>query len=204
MLLSVAIGLNSLAQNKEASKKEANQPNEAEMMAKMMELAQPGENHKLLARGVGTWTYAVKMWMSPDPSAPPSESSGVSVVKAAMGGRYFIGEHKGKMQIPGPDGNMLDMEFNGISTDGYDNVKQKFVSSWIDNMGTGIVMSEGTYDAPAKTLTYHAEFEMMPGMKSKVRQVLKIVDKDHHTLEFFEDRGGTEVRTMEIKYTRKS
>jgi len=106
--------------------------------------------------------------------------------------------------MPGPDGNLLDMEFNDISTDGYDNVKQKFVASWIDNMGTGIVMCEGTYDAPAKTLTYHAEFEMMPGMKSKVRQVLKIVDKDHHTLEFFEDRGGTEVRTMEIKYTRKS
>jgi hypothetical protein len=200
-LVSVAVGLPSLAQ--ESSKKDAKQPNEAEMMAMMMELAQPGENHKLLARGVGTWTYAVKMWMNPDPSAPPSESTGVSVTKELMGGRYFVSEHKGKMQMPGPDGKMMDMDFNGIATDAYDNVKKKFMSSWIDNMGTGIVVSEGTYDAATKTFTYHAEYEMMPGMKTKVRQVIKIADKDHHTLEFFEDRGGTEVRTMEIKYTRK-
>jgi len=203
LLLSVA-SLPSLAQNKDASKKEEKQPSEADMMAMMMELAQPGPNHKLLANGVGTWTYAIKMWMSPDPSAPPSESSGTTVTKEVMGGRYFISEHKGKMQMPGPDGKLVDMDFNGIATDAYDNVKKKFLSSWIDNMGTGIVISEGTYDASTKTFTYHAEFEMMPGMKTKVRQVLKITDKDHHTLEFFEDRGGQEARTMEIKYTRKS
>jgi hypothetical protein len=198
------MSLPSSAQNKESAKKDEKQPSEAEMMAMMMELAQPGQNHKLMANGVGTWTYAIKMWTNPDPSAPPSESSGITVTKEVMGGRYFISEHKGKMQMPGPDGKMVDMDFNGIATDAYDNVKKKFVSSWIDNMGTGIVISEGTYDATAKTFTYHAEFEMVPGMKTKVRQVLKITDKDHRTLEFFEDRGGQEVRTMEIKYTRKS
>ena len=204
VLLLSAASLSSLGQNKEAANKEEKQPSEAEMMAMMMELAQPGPNHKLLANGVGTWTYAIKMWMNPDPSAPPSESSGTTITKEVMGGRYFISEHKGKMQMPGPDGKLVDMDFNGIATDGYDNVKKKFMSSWIDNMGTGIVISEGTYDASTKTFTYHAEFEMMPGMKTKVRQVLKIADKDHRTLEFFEDRGGQEVRTMEIKYTRKN
>lgn len=204
VLLFAAMSLTSLAQTKESPKKDEKQPSEADMMAMMMELAQPGENHKLLANGVGTWTYAVRMWMNPDPSAPPSESTGVSTTKAVMGGRYFISEHKGKMQMPGPDGKMVDMDFNGIATDAYDNVKKKFVSSWIDNMGTGITISEGTYDAAAKTFIYHSEFEMMPGMKTKMRQVIKIVDKDHHTLEFLEDRGGQEVRTMEIKYTRKT
>jgi hypothetical protein len=34
--------------------------------------------------------------------------------------------------------------------------------------------------------------------------VVKYTDKDHHTIEFFEDRGGTEVKTMEITYTRSS
>jgi hypothetical protein len=45
--------------------------------------------------------------------------------------------------------------------------------------------------------------EPMPGVKTKVREVLKIVDSDHHMLEWFEDRGGQEVKTMEINYTRK-
>jgi len=123
--------------------------------------------------------------------------------KADDGRRYFIGEFTGKMQMPGPDGKMKDMTFKGMSFEGYDNAKQKFVSSWIDNMGTGIMMSEGTYDPATKAFTYTSEIEMMPGMKQKVREVIKIVDNNHHTFEWYEDRGGQEAKTMEIKYTRK-
>ena len=42
------------------------------------------------------------------------------------------------MQMPGEDGKMKDMQFKGMGVEGYDNVKKKFVASWIDNMGTGI------------------------------------------------------------------
>ena len=80
--------------------------------------------------------------------------------------------------------------------------KKKFVATWIDNMGTGIMFMEGSYDPAAKAFTYTAEEEMIPGMKMKVREVVKIVDANHHTLEWFEDRGGKEVKTMEINYTR--
>ena len=61
----------------------------------------------------------------------------------------------GKMQMPGEDGKMKDMQFKGMGVEGYDNVKKKFVSSWIDNMGTGIQFSEGTYDPATKTFTLH-------------------------------------------------
>ncbi len=179
------------------------QPNQAEMMKQMMELAKLNENHKLLASLAGTWTYDVKMWMNPDPNAPPQQSKGTAVRKPMMDGRYFIGEFTGKMQMPGPDGKMKDMTFKGMSFEGYDNAKQKFVSSWIDNMGTGIMMSEGTYDPATKAFTYNSEIEMMPGMKQKVREVIKIVDNNHHTFEWYEDRGGQEAKTMEINYTRK-
>ncbi len=40
-------------------------------------------------------------------------------------------------------------------------------------------------------------------MKQKIREVIKIVDKDHHIFEWYEDRGGQEAKTMEIAYTRK-
>ena len=174
-----------------------------QMMAQMMELARPGENHKLLADLVGTWTFTNKMWMNPDPKAAPSESSGTAVRKAAMDGRYFLFDVTGKMQMPGPDGKMKETQFEGMAIEGYDNVKKKFISAWIDNMGTGIMISEGTYDPASKTFTYHAQFEAIPGMKQKVREVVKIVDKDHHRFEWYEDRGGQEAKTMEISYTRK-
>ena len=164
------------------------------MMASLMELAKPGENHKLLEGMIGSWTYKVKFWMSPD--APPMESSGTTFTKSTMGGRYFISEHKGKMQMPGADGKMEDAEFNGMAVEGYDNAKKKYVSSWIDNMGTGIMHSEGTYDPASKTLTYLSEYEPMPGVKTKVREVIKIKDNDNHTMEFFESRGSQEVKTM--------
>jgi hypothetical protein len=40
--------------------------------------------------------------------------------------------------------------------------------------------------------------------KVDVRQLLKIIDKDHSTFEMFVDMGTGESKSMEIKYTRKS
>ena len=172
------------------------------MMGQMMELAKLNENHKLLEGLVGSWTGNIKMWMNPDPTAKPQESKGTSVTKSMMEGRFFVTDATGKMQMPGPDGKMKEMTFKGMGTDGYDNVKKKFVGSWVDNMGTGIMFSEGTYDPATKTFTYTAEYEAMPGMKQKMREVLKMIDKDHHVFEWYEDRGGKEAKTMEISYTR--
>jgi hypothetical protein len=179
------------------------QPDPAAMMKQMIELAKLNDNHKLLGDLAGTWSYKVRYWMNPDPKAPPTESSGTSVTKATMGGRYFVTDATSMMKMPGADGKMKDVPFKGMAVDAYDNVKQKFVNSWIDNMGTGILTTEGTYDPATKTLTYIGEMEMMPGMKQKVRETIKIVDKDHHTFEWYEDRGGQQAKTMEIDYTRK-
>ncbi len=178
-----------------------NQPPDSQMMATMMEMAQPNENHKQFQSLVGEWTYDVKWWMSPQ--SPPMESQGTSSAKMAMGGRYLISKDTSKISMPGQDGKMTEMEYQGMSIEGYDNAKKKYVSSWIDNMGTGIENSEGTYDPESKTLTYIGTMEPMPGMVSKVREELKFVDQDHHTMLMFEDHGGTMVKIMEIDYTRK-
>jgi hypothetical protein len=175
-------------------------PSEAEMMKMMAEMGKVNENHKLLEQLVGDWTYAVKMWMAPN--MPASESKGTATRKAEMDGRYFIANASGKFQMPGPDGKMQDVDFKGMSVDGYDNAKKKFVSSWID-MGTGILLSEGTYDAGTKTFTYVGNYDMAPGVTSKVRETVKLDDKDHYTMAMWEHRGGEDVKTMEIAYTRK-
>jgi hypothetical protein len=178
------------------------QPDPQEMMKQMMQLSQINENHKLLASIDGNWTYTIKFWMSPDPNAPPQESKGTATRKSIMGGRYVVMDVTGKMQMPGPDGKMKDMQFNGMGIEGYDNVKKKFVGSWIDNMGTGVALAEGTYDPTSKTFTFTSEMEPVPGMKTPVREVLKLTDKDHMMLEWYENRGGQEKKTMEINYTR--
>jgi hypothetical protein len=182
------------------------QPSAADMqkmMQQMMELSKLNENHKLLGDLSGTWSYTVKMWMNPDPSAKPEEYKGTAVRKPIMDGRFYVLDVTGKMEMPGPDGKKKEMTFKGMGIEGYDNVKKKFVSVWIDNMGTGIMMSEGTYDPASKTFTYTGEYEAIPGMKTRIREVVKVTDKDHHLFEWYEDRGGQEAKTMEIAYARK-
>jgi hypothetical protein len=178
------------------------QPDPQEMMKQMMELSKLNENHKLLTDLDGNWTYTIKFWMNPDPNAKPEESKGTAVRKSMMDGRYSTLDVTGKMEMPGPDGKKKEMTFKGHGIDGYDNVKKKFVGSWVDNMGTGIMFSEGTYDPATKTFTYTSEFESIPGMKQQIREVIKVTDNNHHTLEWYENRGGQEVKTMEINYTR--
>ncbi|MGE5209529.1 MAG: DUF1579 domain-containing protein [Alphaproteobacteria bacterium] len=180
----------------------ASQPNPREMMNQMAEMAKLNENHKMLAELNGNWNFTVKMWMNPDPNAKPQESKGTATRKSIMGGRYVVMDVSGKMQIPGEDGKMKDTQFKGMGIDGYDNVKKKFVSSWIDNMSTGIQAAEGTYDSATKTYTYMSDMEQMPGMRTPVRQALKVPDNNHMTLEWYETHGGQEKKTMEIDYTR--
>jgi hypothetical protein len=181
----------------------AGQPNAADMMKQMMELSKMNENHKLLSSLDGDWNYNIKFWMNPDPNAKPQESTGTAIRKSIMGGRYSTMDVSGKMQMPGEDGKMKDVMFKGMGIEGYDNVKKKFVASWIDNMGTGIEFSEGTYDPATKSFTYTSEMEPMPGMKTSVREVIKVTDANHMMLEWYENQGGQEKKTMEINYTKK-
>lgn len=209
-----AFALSSLAQDQVASPASSatvatspvaasgNLPGGADMK-QMMELSEPNENHKLLASLDGTWNYTIKFWMNPDSNAPSEESKGTAVRKSIMGGRYIVMDVTGKMQMPGPDGKMKDVTFKGMGLEGYDNVKKRFVESWVDNMGTGIELAEGTYDPGTKTFTYTAEIEPMPGMKQQVRELIKLGDKDHMSLEWYGNRGGQEKKTMEVAYTRK-
>src|SRR5438876_4133407 len=121
-------------------------PNPQEMMKQMVEMSKLNENHNLLADMNGSWNYTIKMWMNPDPNAQPQQSKGTATRKSAMGGRYFVMDVTGKLQMAGEDGKMKDMQFKGMAVEGYDNMKKKFVSSWIDNMGTAIQYSVAPYD----------------------------------------------------------
>jgi Protein of unknown function (DUF1579) len=179
------------------------EPNEGELMKHMMEMSKLNENHKLLSSLDGNWDYTIKFWMNPDPNAKPQESKGTATRKSIMGGRYVMMDVSGNMQMPGEDGKMKTVQFKGMGMEGYDNVKKKFVASWIDNMGTGIEFSEGFYDPASKTFTYTSEVEMVPGMKVPIREVIKIADNNHMMLEWYENQGGQEKKTMEISYTKK-
>ncbi len=163
-----------------------------EMMKAWQEYMTPGEMHKMLANSVGEWNCTVSMWM--DPSQPPNVSEGTAVSESLLDGRYFQTKFFG---------NFMGMPMNGISLDGYDNAKKKFFSTWIDNFGTGIMYLEGVYDPASKTTTYQGVMTNPLGQEEKVKEIFKSIDNDHAMMEMFMVTDKGDVKTMEIKYSRK-
>lgn len=149
----------------------------------------PGDIHKMLSKGAGTWNDENKMWMAP--GQPPMESKSVSVCKPILGGRYIQTTSKGKFQ---------GMDFEGISTTGYDNAKKVFFNTWVDNMGTGIMTSEGTWDPATKSVTFKGKMvDPMSGKDVDFREVYTVVDENTHKLEMYNaGKDGSEFKSMEM------
>ena len=141
-------------------------PNEAEMMKQRMEIAKLNENHKMLAIADGTWTFIDTMWMDVDPGEKPEKSRWNAFENRSWAAGTSDGcdwQHENARRRWQNE----NRTFKGHGMEGYDNVKKKFVGTWMDNMGTGIMMSEGDYDPATKTFTYTSEMEPMPGMKRR-------------------------------------
>ena len=99
----------------------------------------------------------------------------------------------------------MGQTFRGMGVWGYDNVKKKFVSSWLDNSSTGISYSEGEWDADKNAIVFHSEWiDPMTSKPVKAKMVMGIVGEDKHVFEMFMiDEDGNEQKSMEIVYTKK-
>ena len=173
-------------------KKEAAPVDEAEMMAKWMEYSTPGKAHERLAHKVGRWSLRVVSFM---PGSEPQESLGQSEMKWTLDGRFIQDT---------TTGNMGGMPFSGQGLTGYDNMKQKYVTTWVDNMMTGIIRMEGTYDPATKSFTYLGEMpDPMSDAYVPTRHIERVIDTDHFMFEMWAaDQQGTQTKQMEIHYTR--
>jgi hypothetical protein len=166
----------------------------AKLFEEYMKLAQPGPEHKRLNALDGSWDCAVKIWM--DPKAPPTESKGTIERKWIMGGRYLEERIKGEA---------FGMAFEGYGLTGYDNLRKKYTSAWIDNMGTGIMTSLGDYDADKKAFTFVSEeIDPLTRKPKKMKSVLRIIDDNKQVLESYEPGpDGKEWRMFELIAVRK-
>lgn len=166
---------------------------EAEMKA-WMEYMTPGDFHKEMAKWDGEWNEDITMWMAP--GAPAQKNTASCVNKMILGGRYQSSTHTGSFN---------GMPFEGISTTGYDNAKKIFVSTWVDNMRTGIMVMQGAWDDKTKTLNLKGkQTDPATGKEMEVRETFKIIDDNTQKMEMFmTPAGGKEFKSMEITFTRK-
>jgi len=174
-------------------KKPEKQMDPQAMMEVYQKLATPGEPHKLFATLAGSWTTTTKEWM--EPGKPPTESTGTAEMKMLLDGRFLYQEYTSQM---------MGQPFSGIGIDGYDNLRKRYVTTWIDTWGTGIFQMEGTANADGKTITLKGRHDEPGGGHMTHRAVWKIVDSNTQTFDMYgTHHGGKEMKVLEITYTRK-
>lgn len=174
-------------------KKHDKQMDPQAMMELWKKLATPGEPHKAFADLAGSWTTTTKEWM--EPGKPPTESTGTAEMKMLLDGRFLYQEFNSQM---------MGQPYSGIGIDAYDNMTKKYVTTWMDTMGTGIFMMEGTAGADGKTITLKGSHPEPGGGQMHHRAVWKLVDHNTQTFEMYGTHGhGKEMKMMEITYSRK-
>jgi hypothetical protein len=157
--------------------------------------SQPAEMHKMMNLWNGAWSGEVTMWETE--GAPPVKSNATVVNKMVLGNRYqqssFKSTYKGK-------------PFEGIGTLAYDNARKLFLSTWIDNIGTGLMTAEGPWDPASKSITFRGTMtDPATGKLLDTKEIFKPIDNNYQVMEMYAVApDGKEFKTMEIKYTRKN
>ena len=172
---------------------EAPKPDSATVAKAWEAYMTPSKGHEMLAKDTGIWNAEMTFW-SPD-SPEPMKSTAVATYKMILGGKY---------QEANYTGDMMGMPFEGKGTVAYDNAKEKFISTWIDNMGTGMMVSEGTYDEASKTLTFTGKMvDPVTKKEKQIKEIITYIDNDNQKMEMFDVDNGKEFKSMEILSKRK-
>ncbi len=162
--------------------------------AEWMKHMGPVEGHKAMNPMVGNFKYNLKYWMAAN--AKPEESKGTAKGKWILGGRFLQQDVKGKS---------MGKDFNGVSTMGYDSLREQYQTSWVDSMSNHMMIGTGTYDATTATFTETGDFScaMTNNKNRPYRTEIKVADKNtfSHSM-YMKDAENKEFKTMEIQYTR--
>lgn len=100
------------------------------------------EHHKAMAASAGIWD--AEMTFIQRPGAEPMTGTGVETNTVVCNGMWSTSTFKGVFG---------GMPFEGRGLSGYDSVKGKYVSVWVDSMSDSMSMGEGEMGADGKTLT---------------------------------------------------
>jgi len=165
---------------------------EAEMMAQWQAAMTPSPAHARLMPMVGTWRAKTTFTMAP--GVPEQVHGGTSVHRMVLGGRYLEQIYKGMS---------MGMPFEGIGFTGYDNVQQRYVGTWMDTMGTGLMNSVSVGNPTDERIDCVAEAIEPSGQKRVFESIVRIHNHGRHSYEMWtKGPNGKSFRMMLIEYER--
>ncbi len=154
----------------------------------------PSKSHEIMAKDNGIWEEQMTMWETR--KSEPIKTVFKVENKMILGGRYQESTHKGEF---------MGMPFEGKSTLAYNNTTQEYVSTWIDNMGTGIMIMKGHFNTNTKSINMEGKVvDPLTRKEKKVKEIYTFIDDNTQKMEMF-DTGydGKEFKSMEAILKRK-
>ena len=145
----------------------------------------PGPEHEKLTAYVGQWDAVVKIGAE--------EMKGSATYKMALGGFWLTEDFKGE----GAE------KFEGRGTTGYDPIKKKYVSTWIDSESPSMMVMEGEFAKDGKTYTEIGEGPGFDGKPQKMKSIVEFKDKDNFVFTMYTTKDGKDEEMLKVTYKRK-
>lgn len=152
-------------------------------------LSLTNENHKMLSTASGTWASIISFF-TPQVTEPKT-GEGKCDVRMLHGGRFLMGDYY--FRISGQD-------FSATHTLGYDNATRTFVSTWMDNSGTGILVCTGNLENDKSAIVLSGSYtDPKTRQEINVKQQFFLSDDRIIKLEsYLTYPGDKEFKNMEI------
>jgi hypothetical protein len=161
-----------------------------------MAFSTPGAAHRELERFLGEWDTVTRVWLEPG-GEPYAESAGTASHRWLEEGRWLALES---------EGSVMEIPHHGFGMLGYDNFKQKYVGSFVDNITTSIVTMEGSWEDAGTTplRLFGTVDEPLTGEHDRaVSYTFSFSGADSLTLRVFDLPRGPESLVLEVGFSRK-
>jgi hypothetical protein len=156
------------------------------------EYPKPGKQQQILKIFEGTWAVEGKAFDEEGKPTLPVKITEVN--KMACGGLWLIITDKG---------DIMGKPFESHSILGYDEAKQKFVASGVDNTTTQLEVGEGTYDVKNRSLTLVSTLHDADGNPIRRKYLVEITSDDSFSTTSYEGPEGKEKILSKTEGKRK-
>lgn len=195
LILTILLLISSLGCGQVISTPMINELSEAQTLAqiKTIAAAQPNQAHGILNKLVGKWKAACRYQQSL--GEPVAETKARMTSRWILDGR-FIEDHY--------LGTVAGKPLEGRGFTGYDNIRQQYVSIWVDNMSTGLMISHGYYNSNTQQLHFLGSYiDPVTKIEQRTESITSFINDDTIVYELFElSDSNQRFKTLEITYTR--
>ena len=172
-------------------------------LKKWRDIQSPGRYHELLKQLTGKWTVKLAFYSGDQKWETNCKSENCLL----HGDRFFMEQIDGDIYGPDEKGNMRPEPYSSTKILGYDNYKQAYCGSFIENQNSYLLTFKGRYPligTQDKIDFYGLSDEPMLDIKDvAMKYSLIIIDNDRYKWEVFALALGDNSKVFDFNFTRE-